>query len=231
MLTSIAALATLSHAGMLSFPPVELSPVSGDLAGYDGDTVIWGVSLMNNDPNGYWWVITGVTSDYTSTGTPGEIPAGPSFFTDLLSPYFFVSFFLNGQALAPNQDLNLSSPGSPVDLASFQISATADPGTVFGQLHIFYDVWDSNPFDPNNASAKSDRQRPVRCGHVRDLTGCAVRSTGGGARTRRHMVGWRCSHRYRAQDETETGGPAPVITENLVRAPARRPYLPEICFR
>jgi len=153
MLTSIAALATLSHAGMLSFPPVELSPVSGDLAGYDGDTVTWGVSLMNNDPNGYWWVITGVTSDYTSTGTPGEIPAGPSFYTDLLSPYFFVSFFLNGQALAPNQDLNLSSPGSPVDLASFQISATADPGTVFGQLHIFYDVWDSNPFDPNNASA------------------------------------------------------------------------------
>jgi len=153
MLTSIAALATLSHAGMLSFPPVELSPVSGDLAGYDGDTVTWEVSLMNNDPNGYWWVITGVTSDYTSTGTPGEIPAGPSFFTDLLSPYFFVSFFLNGQALAPNQDLNLSSPGSPVDLASFQISPTADPGTVFGQLHIFYDIWDSNPFDPNNASA------------------------------------------------------------------------------
>ena len=153
MLTPIAALATLSHATVLSFPPVELSPVSGDLAGYNGDTVTWGVSLMNNDPNGYWWVITGVTSDYTSTGTPGEIPSDSSFFTDLLSPYFFVSFFLNGQALAPNQDLNLSSPGSPVDLASFQISATADPGTVFGQLHIFYDVWDSNPFDPNNASA------------------------------------------------------------------------------
>jgi hypothetical protein len=153
MLTPIAALATLSHAGVLTFPPVELSPVSGDLAGYDGDTVTWGVSLMNNDPNGYWWVITGVTSDYTLTGTPGEIPAGSSFFTDLLSPYFFMNFFLNGQALAPNQDLNLSSPGSPVDVASFQISAIADPGTMFGQLHIFYDIWDSNPFDPNNSSA------------------------------------------------------------------------------
>jgi len=157
------AVATCGRADILTNPPGQLNPVSGDLAGFDGTTVTWGISLYNNtgDPNATdpnlvnpaWWVITGVSADYTSTGAPGEIPDGPNYFTDLLSTYFFNNFFLNGTALAPGQDLNLGSPGSPVDLGSFAISPTADPGTIPAQLHISIDVWDANPFDPNNTSA------------------------------------------------------------------------------
>ena len=147
--TAVAAvLAAYVQAGTL---PGQLSPATGDLAGFDGTTVTWGVSLSNN--SGDWWVFTGVSSDYTSTGAPGEIPDGPNFFTDLLFPYFLDNFFFNNTALAPGQDLNLASPGSPVDLASFAISPTADPGTVSAQIEIYYDIWDSNPFDPNNTSA------------------------------------------------------------------------------
>ncbi|HXS98507.1 MAG TPA: PEP-CTERM sorting domain-containing protein [Candidatus Limnocylindrales bacterium] len=146
------AAAVCGHAGLLTDPPGQLSPSSGDLAGFNGTTVSWGLRL-SNDTVDQWWVFTGVASDYTSTGAPGEIPDGSSFFTDLLFPYFFTNFFLNNTALAPGQDLNLLSPGSPVDLASFAISPTADPGTIPAQLHIFYDFYDSNPFDPATGSS------------------------------------------------------------------------------
>ena len=144
------------QAAVLTDPPGELSPISGNISGYDGDTVTWGLILDNNtnDPSvsavPEWWVITGVIADYSYFGLPGDVPNGPNFFTDLLTPYFFNNFFLNNQSLAPGQDLNLNSPGSPVDLASFSISPTAAATTISAQLHIFYDIWDSNPFDPTN---------------------------------------------------------------------------------
>ncbi len=143
-----AAAPTALHADLLTFPPGAVSPLSGDLSGYDGQTVTWGVSLFNDDSSN-WWVITGVSSDYASSGAAGEIPDGSAFFTDLLSNYFFDNFVANNTALAPGQDLNLVSAGSSVDLASFAISPTAGIGTISGQLHIFYDTYDANPFDPD----------------------------------------------------------------------------------
>ena len=146
-----AGLAGAAHAGLLTNPPGSVTTAA--LVGYNGQTLSWGISLQNNDPNN-WWVITGVSSDYGPSGQPDDIFGG---FTDLLTPYFFTNFFVNNTALAPNQDLNLASPGSPVDLASFTISPNAAPGTIFGQLHISYDAWDMNPFDPNNPPPLNDQ--------------------------------------------------------------------------
>lgn len=159
------AFAVCGQAGFLTTLPGQtpLVPTSGDLSGYNGTTVTWQISFYNptgdaGSPNPdlvnpQWWVITSVTSDYSSTGTAGEVPDGPNFFTDLLSSYFITTWAANGLALGPGQDINLNSPGSPVDLASFAISPTATAnGYVAEQLHVFYDIWDSNPFDPNNTS-------------------------------------------------------------------------------
>ena len=113
--------------------------------------MIWGITLTNTDPNGYWWALTGVQSSYTSTGAPGEIPDGPNFFTDDLSGYFLDNFFANGTALAPGEDINLASPGDPVNLAEFAISPTAMAGTILGTLYISYDEYAGNPLaDPDN---------------------------------------------------------------------------------
>jgi hypothetical protein len=126
-----------------------ITPIDGALTGTPGDTVDWSISITDTDPSN-WWVFTSVEPSYVSTGATGEIPDGPGFFTDQLSEYFLTNFTIDGTALAPGEDINPSSPGDPVPLASFAISPTADPGTIQGILSVFYDIYDNNPFDPDN---------------------------------------------------------------------------------
>jgi hypothetical protein len=149
----VAMAALLAIPGLASplAPSGELFPVSGDLTGAPGDTVTWNVSLINTDALN-WWAITSVQSTYLpNSGNAGEIPADDlNFFEDDLSGYFLNTFVFNGTMLAPGQDINLASPGDPVPLASYMISPTATAGEVTGTISIFYDIYDGNPFDPNN---------------------------------------------------------------------------------
>lgn len=135
----------------------SLNPPSENLTGSPGQTVVWGIDLKN-DTNEFW-VITSVQSDYTETGAPGEIPAGPDFFTDYLSVNFLDSYVSAGLALGPGRTFHqggddpvddpptVGTPGvDAIGLASFAISTTALPGTLSAEIHITYDIYDGNPF-------------------------------------------------------------------------------------
>ena len=128
-------------AATLPAASIALSPAA--LSGPAGQTVGWGYT-MQGDPL-YHMVITSVQSDFPDFpgGLGGDAPA----VTDIASGYFLA----NSLAIAPGGDFTQAfGPGT--GLASFLIRPDApDFAQEFGNLYIYYDLYDG---DPNNGGSQ-----------------------------------------------------------------------------
>lgn len=139
----------------LADPTLTLEPADGVVTGSPGDTVGWGFSITNDDPDNYLVVSF---SDFCETGDPVTGPCFQSLgsYEDIIAG--------NGTVLAN------STGGIPTELdesfdstnftglGEYLISDSAAPGAVDqGYIEVVYDLYSDNPYtDPNAVEVQGD---------------------------------------------------------------------------
>jgi hypothetical protein len=152
-------------------PTATLFPTDGNVTGFPGTTVGWGVSILNTSDT-VWLIITGSQfcgsnpnfGDPNSTDCSNNLPPGPYVPYDGVTQ-FGTSFgiytdylLLAGIVLAPFEQgvdtytSNPFSPGSPgTGVGQYAIFANVKPGVVdVGNIFVTFDMYNG---DPNNGGS------------------------------------------------------------------------------
>ncbi len=131
-------------------------PADGNVTGAPGSTVGWGFTFMVTPGDSNFYFLNRVEFCFGAQVTPCPLSqpggvAGTGSFTDIaaaLSGLVLDRIGVNSPVNAnPYSEVFSGVLGSLAGLGSLYIDPLAAPQTLTGQLNVYYDIYDGNPFN------------------------------------------------------------------------------------